>query len=123
MVGRLFLRFWEGRLYTIGLNYDARDFKWSSTQSETSTISERLGFPKFGWNDERLICNGFYINLNRSNADEVGVEIADSAVKEEMRKKAETSISAYEKYLASPPVLHKRPETKPILKDPRKPRR
>lgn len=117
-IGSVYLRFWSGKLYTILLTFDDRDFDWRPDEQISQTISRRLRVPGGAWDNEILLCRGFYIRFIRL-AGSVQVELTDSETKDEIKTKAERSFDHPEILISAQPKLKPRPVQEGSKKPPR----
>jgi hypothetical protein len=111
-VGSIYLRFWKNRLFTVLLDFDQRDFG-GEPGSESIAVAKRLGVPPAGWQENRLECDGFYVNLVRREKS-IQVELTDSLIKEEIKKLAEETIALEARWLPVP--VSNTVEPRPTLK-------
>jgi hypothetical protein len=106
-VGSIYLRFWDKSLYTVALDYDPRDFDWSTQRSDSQVIAEKLGLPFDYWEGSRLACSDFYVDAARTS-DGVCIELTDSVTKDKLKIIAEKTISDEANLLGPAPTLRKK---------------
>lgn len=91
--GALYLRFWREKLYTIVLEYDARDFIQTPSNEHTTPFVKKFQLPNVGWDGMTLKCDGFYF-AGTVTKNGIQIELTDSQAKEEIRNEAEKVIES-----------------------------
>ena len=99
-VGSIYLRYWKDKLFTVLLDFYERDVVADASLT-TAALAKRLGLPSVGWKNNELICKEFYVRAVRHQKS-IQVELTDSALKNEIKKAAEASITR-DGYLLSEP--------------------